>query len=116
VVELGDGWQPISQPLEAFRAGVTRLGQLAQEANRERPITLAYSGGFGLVTREKDDGPDRLPLAGHPAQVLQDIDDLRALGVSHIIFRPGLVSLSNADVLAQVDYIAETVLARVDRQ
>lgn len=114
-VELGDGWQPISQPLEAFRSGVEQLEKLAAEAGRDRPITLAYSGGFGLVTEERNDGPDRLPLVGSPDQVLADIDALRALGVSHVIFRPGLPTVSNDEVLAQVDLIAERVLARLDR-
>ncbi len=116
VIELGDGWQPISLRIETFRAGLERLGQLAEEAARAQPITLAYSGGFGLVTKERNDNPDRLPLAGDPAQVLQDIDDLRALGASHIIFRPGLVSLSNKEVLEQIDLIAERVLPGVDRE
>jgi probable F420-dependent oxidoreductase len=116
VVELGDGWQPISQPIEALRAGIERLTRLAEESQRDRPITLAYSGGFGLVSRERADATDRLPLVGSPDQVLHDIDDLRALGVSHIIFRPGLANISNEEVLSQVDFIADTVLPRVARK
>jgi probable F420-dependent oxidoreductase len=116
VVELGDGWQPISQPMDAFRTGVDRLKQLAAAAERDRPITLAYSGGFGLVAPNGSDAADRLPLVGTPDQVLHDIDDLRALGVSHVIFRPGLVNASNEEVLDQVDYIADTVLTRLARK
>jgi probable F420-dependent oxidoreductase len=116
VVELGDGWQPISQPMDALRAGIERLKRLAEEAERDRPITLAYSGGFGLVSQGRNDAANRLPLVGSPYQVLHDIDDLRALGVSHIIFRPGNVDVSNEQVLNQVDYIADTVLPKVARK
>ncbi len=115
VVELGDGWQPISLPLEAFRSGVDALSAMAEKAGRERPITLVYSGGFGSVTPGPDDSPDRLPLTGSPDQVLRDIDDLCAVGVSHVIFRPGRAELSNDQVLQQVDFIASQVLPRLER-
>jgi len=109
-VEIADGWHPIALPLTAYRQGVESLTQQADELARQRPFTLSYSGIFGFVTTAASDAPDRPLLTGNPDQVLQDIADLRSLGVSNIVFRPGLTSASNQQVLDQVSMVATTVL------
>ena len=46
---IADGWHPISLSLADYRAVSTTSSRACREAERDRPLTLSYSGGFGLV-------------------------------------------------------------------
>jgi probable F420-dependent oxidoreductase len=113
VVEVGDGWHPIYLPFPVLESSLRRLHELAEEAGRSEPITLSYSGGFGSVGAESVDDSTRSPLIGGVQQVLEDIDRLRQLGFSNIIFRFGANDASNDHVLAQIDFVAEHILPAI---
>jgi probable F420-dependent oxidoreductase len=115
-IDHADGWHPISLPYEGFAAGVADLRRLAEERGRELPLTLSFDAPFGWVDREPNDAPDRTMLSGSADQVLADIDRLRALGVSNVVFRPGLKNVSSDEILSQVEFVAEQVLSRLDRE
>ncbi|MGV0044946.1 TIGR03619 family F420-dependent LLM class oxidoreductase [Mycobacterium colombiense] len=110
VVAVGDGWHPIYLPFSILESSVRRLHELSEEAGRAEPITLSYSGGFGSVQKDAVDDPARPPLVGGVQQVLEDIDRLRQLGFSNIIFRFGSNQATNDHVLAQIDFVAEHIL------
>jgi probable F420-dependent oxidoreductase len=110
---IGDGWHPISLTIDDYRQRLDMLRTACQDVQRERPVTLSYSGGFGVVTKERG-GADRLPLSGSPVQVLDDIHRLEELGVSNIVFRFGLPEASNDEVLDQVARVGDEVLPRLD--
>jgi alkanesulfonate monooxygenase SsuD/methylene tetrahydromethanopterin reductase-like flavin-dependent oxidoreductase (luciferase family) len=114
VARIGDGWHPISLTLDQYRERLDMLRTSCQEIQREQPITLSYSGGFGLVTKERG-GASRLPLTGSTGQVLDDIRRLQELGVSNVVFRFGLPDVSNEEVLDQVARVGDELLPRLDR-
>jgi probable F420-dependent oxidoreductase len=116
-VALADGWHPIYLSFAQYEAGVATLRRLADEAKRAQPLTLSYSGPYGWVRPEPDTTGKRLPLTGSPGQVLEDIARFQALGVTNLVFRPGGMgqTFDTAQICAQIEYIARSVLARVRR-
>jgi probable F420-dependent oxidoreductase len=107
---LADGWHPIMQPLDALAAGAAAIRSWWTDAGRPGAPLLSYSGIFGHVSERAIDGSDRPLLVGSPDQVLGDIGALAALGFSSVVFRFGTAESSNAEVLDQVDLVAERVL------
>jgi alkanesulfonate monooxygenase SsuD/methylene tetrahydromethanopterin reductase-like flavin-dependent oxidoreductase (luciferase family) len=110
---VADGWHPIMQPLEALAAGVARVRALWHEAGRAGAPVFSYSGIFGHVTERPVDGADRPLLVGAPEQVIGDVAALAGLGFTSVVFRFGTADSSNAEVLDQVDLVAERVLPAV---
>jgi probable F420-dependent oxidoreductase len=113
VLAVGDGWHPIYLPFAALETGVQRLHEMAEQAGRSRPITLSYSGGFGSVQKAPVDESTRSPLVGGAEQVLEDIDRLRRLGFTNIVFRFGSHDATNDHVLEQIDFVGEHILPAV---
>ncbi len=107
---LADGWHPIMLPLAALADGVARVRTIWAEAGRPGAPVFSYSGIFGHVTERAVDSADRPLLVGSPAQVLDDVAALAALGFSSVVFRPGTADATNAEVLDQVDVVAKQVL------
>jgi len=116
-VALADGWHPIYQTIPQYEAGVATLRRLADEMKRERPLTLSYSGAHGWVRPEADESEKRFPLSGSPAQVIEDIGRLQALGVTNIVFRPGAMgkAFTTEEICEQIEFIAKNVLPQVRR-
>jgi probable F420-dependent oxidoreductase len=107
---LADGWHPIMQPLDGLADGVGTIRTAWAAAGRAGAPVFSYSGIFGHVTERATDGSDRPLLVGSPAQVLDDIAALAAIGFASVVFRFGTADSSNAQVLDQVDLVAEQVL------
>jgi probable F420-dependent oxidoreductase len=107
---LADGWHPIMLPLDGLADGVATIRKAWQEAGRPGAPLFSYSGIFGHVTERAVDGSDRPLLVGSPAQVLDDIAALAAIGFSSMVFRFGTAEATNAEVLDQVDLVADHVL------
>ncbi|MCH5675645.1 TIGR03619 family F420-dependent LLM class oxidoreductase [Streptomyces gilvus] len=110
VVEVGDGWHPIYLPFDVLEAKTRRLHELAERAGREQPISLSYSGGFGSVGTASADPATRAPLTGTVDDVLRDVERLRRLGFTNIVFRFGAPDASNDHVLRQIELVAERIL------
>jgi probable F420-dependent oxidoreductase len=107
---VADGWHPIMLPMAALADGVATVRKGWAEAGRPGAPIFSYSGIFGHVTEQPVDGADRPLLVGSPAQVLDDIAGLAAIGFSSVVFRFGTADSTNAEVLDQVDLVAEQVL------
>ncbi len=111
---IADGWHPISLSLADYQGRLDYLERACREAERDRPLTLSYSGGFGLVG-DASGVPQRVPLSGSVQQVVDDVQRLQELGVSNIVFRFGLPTASNQEILDQISYVGESVLPALDR-
>jgi len=117
---LGDGWYPIPSnptfPLDSFpryRAALSRLHQLAAEADRA-PADLKL--GFraqrhGTLDEPRASDGERKIFAGDNQAVVDDIQQLGALGVSQIDFRMGGASLD--ETLANMRRFRDDVMRRL---
>jgi probable F420-dependent oxidoreductase len=117
---LGDGWYPIPSnptfPLDSFpryRAALSRLRQLAAEADRD-PASLKL--GFraqrhGTLDQPRAGDGERKIFAGDNQAVVDDIQQLGALGVSQIDFRMGGASLD--ETLANMRRFRDDVMRRL---
>jgi alkanesulfonate monooxygenase SsuD/methylene tetrahydromethanopterin reductase-like flavin-dependent oxidoreductase (luciferase family) len=95
---LGDAWYPIgtnpAHPLDSlprYRGGIARLHKAASEAGRD-PMSIGLAlrcarHGDGLPTKAND-GERRL-FSGGPADIANDLRNLRELGVTHVDFNFG---------------------------
>ena len=106
-VQLGDGWFPIGNnprhplnTLEKYRAGCERLHGFAEQAGRDpAALDLAYGANwpYGGEARKTEDG-ERLILTGSDPTIVEDVANLAALGVGHVI-----VSLQAGTLPATLD-------------
>jgi probable F420-dependent oxidoreductase len=88
VVAVGDGWHPLGlRPPVALHppelaAKVRQLREMAAAAGRDpAAITIAFKGPLKFAEAP---GP-RTPLAGAPAQILEDVQAYVAAGVQHFV-------------------------------
>ena len=113
--ELADGWHPIGHrppanlhPAE-YAEKVAAIHDWAKKAGRDPlDITLSFRAPLELrPTRAKAPGGDRVPFRGTAAEVVQDVKDYQAVGVTDFIF-----DLAPPDVrgqLAMMERFAEEV-------
>jgi probable F420-dependent oxidoreductase len=92
--ELADGWHPIGfrppanlHPSE-YAEKVAVVHGWARKAGRDpKGITLSFRVPLDLASkRVKAAGGERVPFRGTAAEVVEDIKQYQALGVSHFIF------------------------------
>lgn len=85
-VELGDAWHPMRFTLPWLRSTLPTLGSLADAAGRPVP---AFAPRISLsITDRPVDSPDRLAGVGSLDQVVDDLQELRLLGASSVVFDP----------------------------
>jgi probable F420-dependent oxidoreductase len=91
VVEVADGWHPLGlRPPVALHppemaAKVRRLRELAAAAGRDpAAITITFKGPVKFEEGTGGGGA-RTPLAGSPAQIVEDLQDYVAAGVQHFV-------------------------------
>ncbi len=108
---LGDGWYPIgtnpSHPLNTrsrYRAGIARLRKLTEDAGRDpAAVALAYRvhRHGSLVAAKADDGERHL-FSGGPAEIVEDLQAMRELGVVAVDFSfPGPTAEAVIEALRQ---------------
>lgn len=116
-VRSADGWHPIYLSFDQYRTGIDHLKALADQEGRTRELTLSYSGPYAWVGLEPEKDAKRLPLCGNPDQVIADIERFREMGVTNLVFRPGVLSgtVSTQQVCEQIEFIATKVLPFVRR-
>jgi probable F420-dependent oxidoreductase len=114
-VRHADGWHPLGIGLDALKGSIDELHTLAETYGRTTPLTLSYSAGFGLVTPQPNPDKSRVLLTGAPDQVLADIAALRELGVTNIVLRPGMPSVSTDEVINSIQFAAKEVLPALQR-
>ena len=118
--KLGDGWYPIPSnptfPLDSFpryRAALSRLRQLAAEANREpADVKLGYRvQRHGAAAPARAGDGERAIFSGDNQAIIDDIKQLESLGVSQVDFRMGGASLD--ETLGNMRRFRDEVIARV---
>jgi len=119
--ELADGWHPIGHrpPASLYPAEyadkVKVIHGWARKAGRDpKAITLSLRAPLDLAPRRaKPSGGDRLPFRGAAPQVIQDVRDYQAVGVTDFIF-----DLAPSDLrgqLTMMERFAEEIRPRVLR-
>jgi len=116
---LGDAWYPIGTnpafPLDSlarYKAAVAKLRRLTAEAGRD-PAAVGLSlrvQKFGAELPALAGDGDRHLFSGSAAQIVEDIQALRAMGVSAIDFN--FLGSTVEKVLAQMESFRATVMER----
>lgn len=119
--ELGDGWHPIGlrppaqlHPPE-YADKAKQVHAWAQRAGRDRAtVTLTFRAPMEVwPKRAKPPTGDRKSFIGTADQVMADIRQYQALGVTHFVFDPTVQDLKH--MLSNLERFAEEVLPKVKR-
>ena len=117
---LGDAWYPIGtnpqHPLDSLKrlsAGIERLRRLVREAGRD-PASVGVAMrvqhfGEGVPARAGDG--ERRMFSGSAADIVQDLRDMKALGIGHVDF--GFAGATAEEALAAMRRFADGVIARL---
>ena len=85
---FGAAWHPINRPPEELRAGTAELARLCKERGRAAPPALTLRNDI-RVLRSGETAPASTHggrvLAGEPGRLLEQIAELAALGVEHLV-------------------------------
>ena len=120
--ELADGWHPIGHrppanlhPAE-YADKVAVIHGWARKAGRNpHDITLSFRAPLDLQPkRAKPSGGERIPFRGTAAEVIQDIRDYAAVGVTHFVF--DLAPQDLRGQLALMERFAEEVRPKTERR
>ncbi len=111
-----DGWHPIGtvptaelRPAE-FAAMRDDLRRMAEGYGRDPfSISLAFVPRLH-VSATPVDGADRMPFTGSAAQLIEDVETYRALGVTHLSF--DFRSPTLTETLERMDWFAHEVMAK----
>lgn len=91
---FGDAWHPYGLNAAAIRERLPALRAAAQRVGRDLPA-LAPRIALHLTERPVE-GPDRIPGHGTLEQIHQDVAELAALGVTHLLLDPFLAVFLDA--------------------
>jgi probable F420-dependent oxidoreductase len=97
-VRYGDGWMPMTGEPERLAPGIARLRALADEAGRELPEVIAFTGLD----------------PGRPDASVERIEALAELGVSRVVV--GMRYADADEFSRQVDVVADRVLPRLSKR
>src|SRR5262247_4235407 len=85
---IGAAWHPINRPAAELRAGVAELARLSRERGRAVAPALTLRNDL-RVTAPGEANPASTHggrvLAGEPARLVEEIAELRACGVEHLV-------------------------------
>jgi probable F420-dependent oxidoreductase len=90
IVNYADGWLPVAGfgPLEQLKQTINSLREDARKANKDpskiRVFALTYPNV--LESSSSSSEQQRLPMTGTIDQIGTDINQIKAMGVEHIIF------------------------------
>ena len=117
-VRFGDAWYPVSNNQqilldtpERMKAGIERLARAAEKERRDpASIDIAYLW-FKPVSWTEQVGPDkrRVPFTGSSAQMTEDADGLRRVGVKHLVVL--LAGPSFEETMDRMQRFAEEVMS-----
>jgi probable F420-dependent oxidoreductase len=93
IVDYADGWLPVAGlgPLEQLEQAISGLRESARKANKDpskiRVFALTYPNvQDASSSAASSSSQQRLPMTGTTDQIGSDIDQIKAMGVEHIIF------------------------------
>ena len=111
---FGHGWHPLGTVATAelrppeFSAMLDELKRLAEAESRDfTDITIAFVARLHETPRPVD-SPDRMPFSGSAAQLIEDVETYRKLGVSHLSFDFRAPTL--AQTQERMDWFAREVM------
>ena len=114
IVNYADGWLPIAGfgPLEQLEQAINGLREGARKANRDpsqiRVVVLTYPNLLESAQSSPSRQQQRLPMSGTINQMGSDIQQIKAMGVEHIIFGYAFSSVGK-DVKKMVDMTTRLV-------
>ncbi|MER5307241.1 LLM class flavin-dependent oxidoreductase [Streptomyces sp. NPDC002773] len=85
-VRLGDAWHPLRPTLPWLREAVTRMEAYAE--GQQLPVPALAPRIALRLTATRVDGPERLAGEGTIDQIMDDLDQLRLLGVDSVVLDP----------------------------
>ena len=113
-VEFGAAWHPINRPPAELRAGVAELARLSQARGRAEPPALTLRNDI-RVTAPGEHAPASTHggrvLAGEPARLVEEIAELRACGVEHLVLE--FLAADGRELDGQMTAFAERVRPRL---
>jgi probable F420-dependent oxidoreductase len=113
-VEFGAAWHPINRPPAELRGGVAELARLSRERGRPVPPVLTLRNDL-RVTAPGETVPASTHggrvLAGEPARLVEDIAELRACGVEHLVLE--FLAADGRELDGQMTVFAERVRPRL---
>jgi probable F420-dependent oxidoreductase len=84
IAALADGWHAAFPTAPEMEAGIALLKQeCASQGRRFEELTITLRAGLSI--RESRGGSDRRVLQGTPEQIVGDLRQFQALGVSHVL-------------------------------
>jgi len=107
---LGAAWHPINRPPAELRAGQAEIARLCQASGRATPPTLTLRNDLRVL------GPGQSApvsthggrvLAGEPAALVEQIGELAACGVEHLVLE--FLAADGRELDAQMAVFAERV-------
>jgi probable F420-dependent oxidoreductase len=108
--EIGAAWHPINRSVDEIRAGCAELQQLCQARGRALPPAVTLRNDT-FVLRPGRSVPPPLHggsvLAGEPAALVDQIGELSAVGVEHLVLE--FLARDGADLDEQMALFAERV-------
>ncbi len=92
IVNYADGWLPVAGfgPLEQLEQSINGLREGARKANKDpskiRIFVLTYPNVLDSSSPASSSEQQRSPMTGTTDQIGTDIDQIKSMGVEHIIF------------------------------
>jgi alkanesulfonate monooxygenase SsuD/methylene tetrahydromethanopterin reductase-like flavin-dependent oxidoreductase (luciferase family) len=112
--EIGAAWHPINLPVEELRAGRTELQQLCEARGRTVPPAVTLRNDV-RVLRPGEPAPAPLHggrvLAGEPSALADQIGELSAVGVEHLVLE--FLAPDGDDLDQQMELFAKQVRPRL---
>ena len=88
IVNYADGWLPVAGfgPLEQLEQTINGLREDARKANKDHSKIRIFALTYPTVIDSSSSAQQRLPMTGTIDQIGTDINQIKAMGVEHIIF------------------------------
>ena len=88
IVNYADGWLPVAGfgPLEQLEQTINSLREGVRKANKDPSKIRIFALTYPTVMDSSSSAQQRLPMTGTIDQIGTDINQIKAMGVEHIIF------------------------------
>jgi probable F420-dependent oxidoreductase len=88
IVNYADGWLPVAGfgPLEQLEQTINGLREDARKANKDPSKIRIFALTYPTVIDASSSAQQRLPMTGTVDQIGTDINQIKAMGIEHIIF------------------------------
>lgn len=88
IMRFADGWIPIAGygPLGQLEQDIKNLREVARKANRDPTNVSVYVLAYPNLHDSDISETKRLPMTGSIRQIGSDIEQMKAIGVNHIVF------------------------------